>query len=202
MNYASEVMQAIAAERSKFHAIDAGDHATFIANLVFVQQVITASEGLLEEAIKASDGELRRYFELHLEEEHDHADWLAADLQTAGVGPAEIIPAAMEMAGAQYYMIKHVSPLCLLGYMAVLEGSPTPLVTVEALESTHGTDLIRTLRYHATHDIDHSQKLLEIINRYKSPYIMQSAMHAVNCLHGMTKSLADGSLQALIREQK
>ena len=69
------------------------------------------------------------------------------------------------MAGSQYYLIYHVDPAALLGYMAALECFPMPLEQVEALERAHGADLCRTLRYHAAHDIEHGSGVLEQIDK-------------------------------------
>ncbi len=147
--------------------IDLSIRSTFVNNLVYVCQIIKASEGLLITAIdelKKIDGdfedELRKYYESHLEEERGHYEWLIDDLSLESM---DLNWRSVEMAGVQYYLIKHIHPVALLGYMAVLEGDPFPLKLVDELETLHGGKLCRTLRYHAENDINHSKDLLKII---------------------------------------
>lgn len=163
----ADLIKALCEARARYPRIDLLDRETFIRNLVFVHNVITATPQLLYAAMMHSGGDLSAYFEAHLEEERDHARWLAEDLESAGVDARAIAvsPQAVAMAGSQYYLIYHVDPAALLGYMAALECFPTPLEQVEALERTHGADLCRTLRYHAMHDIDHGRDVLEQIDK-------------------------------------
>lgn len=152
-----------------------------IDNLVFMHQVIIASENLLRTAIAACDDtpfgrRLAAYYRAHLDEERGHEQWLAEDLASAGIDVAAMPLSlkAVEMAGTQYYVIQHVHAVSLLGYMAVLEGDPMPLETVAALEAAHGKALFRTLRYHAEHDIEHGKDLNEILGE-----VPQELMHHV-----------------------
>jgi hypothetical protein len=163
----ADLMKALIEARAQWPRVDLLDRETFIRNLLFVHNVITATPQLLHVAMKQSSSELSRYFRAHLEEERDHAAWLAEDLSSAGVDARAmtISPQAVAMAGSQYYLIYHVDPAALLGYMAALECFPAPLEQVEALESAHGLDLCRTLRYHATHDIDHGADVLEQVDK-------------------------------------
>src|SRR5262245_57722063 len=69
------------------------------------------------------------YLEQHIPEEMHHDDWILEDLETLGFVRAEILArippvSASLLAGAQYYWILHVHPVALLGYIAVLEGTP------------------------------------------------------------------------------
>jgi hypothetical protein len=164
----ADLMKALIEARAQWPRVDLLDRETFIRNLVFVHNVITATPQLLHVAMKqCGQGPLARYYEAHLAEEHDHARWLAADLATTGVD-VHALPAsrdAIAMAGSQYYLIYHVDPAALLGYMAALECFPTPEDQIRRLEETHGVDLCRTLRYHATHDIDHGADVLEQVDK-------------------------------------
>lgn len=72
---------------------------------------------------------LTSYLEQHIPEEMHHDEWILEDLQALGFVRAEIlgrIPpvSASLLVGAQYYWILHVHPVALLGYIAVLEGTP------------------------------------------------------------------------------
>jgi hypothetical protein len=133
-------------------------------NLLFCYGIMIASEPLIEEALKHQlIPELEQYYQNHLVEEHNHADWLLEDLKSAGVTPPLVDWRAALIAGTQYYLIKHISPDALLGYMAALECNPPSLQAVERLEELHGKQLIRTVRYHAEHDIKHGPELLSFI---------------------------------------
>lgn len=127
--------------------------------LAFALQVIRASERLLAEAAAECDGALRDYYLRHLEEEKDHAKWLTEDLDGFSV-PLDAV--AIAMAGSQYYLIKHVHPACLLGYMLALE-DPMSIEDIQELESIHGKELLRTLRLHAEADVEHRKELLSQI---------------------------------------
>ena len=160
--------------------------------MIFVQQLITASESLLVEAIKVSNGLLKEYYIAHLEEERGHETWLSEDLLTIGID-VKILPLnrrAVELAGSQYYLIKHVHPACLLGYMAVLEGRPILLANVELLEKIHGKSLLRTLRYHAEHDRQHSDDVFRMIDANPYPEILENAIQTALSINAFMKELA------------
>lgn len=184
--------------------IDYAHWETLVSSLAFTHQVITASEGLLADAIALSEGDLKAYYSQHLQEELNHAEWLSQDLQSSGIDTRKIpkLRRAVEMAGSQYYLVKHGSPLSLLGYMAVLEGFPTSLAAIEAMESLHGKDLLRTLRYHAIHDVAHRKDLFAMIDQFPCEEIMQSAMLTVQHINEFTDDLRSGALWAFIKEYK
>lgn len=78
------------------------------------------------------------YFSKHIPEETGHDEWVLDDLETLGYRREEVLkrippPAAAALAGAQYYWIRHVHPVALLGFIAVLEGTPPD---VKFFEST------------------------------------------------------------------
>lgn len=121
-----------------------------------------ASEKLLEEAWEYSrDKALRAYFLKHLLEEKNHAQWLAEDLDKLGVEKVFDYRAAM-LAGTQYYLIYHRDPALLLGYMRALESWPKPLDVVDKLEAKYGQ--LKTLRYHAEHDPQHTKEIEAVIS--------------------------------------
>lgn len=163
---------------------DLTDRAVFLRNLIFVAFVIKASEDILKTAIEHSTGTLREYFYAHLEEETGHYDWLKRDLQFADIVLEECtIPAeAVAMAGAQYYLAKHVNSIAILGYIAALECFAMPLETVEELERLHGKELCATLRYHAEHDVNHGADVLAIIDRIDPKYQRMVADNAVQTM--------------------
>jgi hypothetical protein len=72
---------------------------------------------------------LASYLEQHIPEEMHHDEWILEDLQALGFGREKILArippvSASLLVGAQYYWIFHVHPIALLGYIAVLEGTP------------------------------------------------------------------------------
>jgi hypothetical protein len=148
------------------------DPASIRRRLAFALQVIRASERLLQEAADECGGELRDYFLRHMEEETDHAKWLEEDLGGFSI-PLDAV--AVAMAGSQYYLIKHVHPSCLLGYMLALE-DPMPTDELLELESIHGKALLRTLRLHAEADVGHRKELLAQIA--KQPADLQALIES------------------------
>lgn len=132
-----------------------------LEHLAFFYQVIIASELLLKEAayLLTGDGweaDLKRFYEKHLTDELGHAQWLKEDL---GDFPINLHFGAAQLAGMAYYLIRHVHPVALLGYMMALEGKPIPMEYVEAVETAHGTAAARTLRLHAEEDPHHFEEL-------------------------------------------
>jgi hypothetical protein len=167
MTFSQALQQHVFNVRSQFPPVDLTNRGLLISNFLFLYHVMKASENLLEVAAKESVGdELHAYFVEHLEEERSHDEWLAKDLLSAGVDVRiSVVPRiAVEMAGSMYYLIYHVDPVAHLGYMAALEGMPMPLEVVELLEKIHGKKLLRTLRYHAENDIDHSSQLNKVLD--------------------------------------
>jgi Iron-containing redox enzyme len=78
------------------------------------------------------------YLRKHIPEETGHDEWVLDDLETLGYKREDILkripsPSAAALAGAQYYWIRHVHPVALLGFIAVLEGTPPD---VEFFEQT------------------------------------------------------------------
>ena len=154
----------------------------FQANMTFLYHMMKASESLLLIARQMTmDPFLKTYYDNHLEEERGHAQWLQRDLIEGGFDFAAIPREAILMAGVQYYLLFHVSPASLLGYMAVLELTPMPMEQIAALEAAYGVAALRTLRYHAEHDVDHGRDLLSFIESrptHEQAAIMESASQA------------------------
>lgn len=173
MRYSDKVISRINHIRSQSQNIDYSCRDVVIGNLVFMQHVIRATEGLLQCAIDHSEGSLHEYYKNHAEEERGHDKWMAQDLKMYMSSP--ISREAIEMAGSQYYMIKHIDSHALLGYMAVMEGYPLDLEVLSCLEDMHGKELFKTMRYHAEHDLEHRKELFETIDKHPHESIMQSA---------------------------
>lgn len=191
MTMSEQVIAALEVIRQQQKPINLADRSVVAANLTLLYQVIKASERLLFEAAQEATGRLKEYLTTHLEEERDHDKWLADDLRSAGidVDALEPIRIAVELAGSQYYLIKHHNPAALLGYMAALEGIPFDINAVNTLEELHGKDLIRTLRYHAVNDQDHKIELFEVIDELNDPEILRNAVNTQMYLNRFAEEL-------------
>lgn len=175
MNFADTLLAEIRSAKAKFLSRDLSDKNAVLDELVFLYSCCLASERLLEEAAQELElqlrsnpftQELRDYCRSHLLEERGELPLLVEDLASAGleVTRAGFNPIAIAIIGSQYYLIKHVHPAALLGYMAIQEADPTPIETVQALEERHGKDLFRFIRLHAIKDKEHARELIQVIN--------------------------------------
>ena len=172
--------------------LDLTNRNVLICNLILLYQIMVASERLLKEAIEEATGDLKDYYIAHLEEERQHEKWLAEDLASVGVSVKNMDLSwdTMELAGAQYYLIKHVGPESLLGYMFVLECFPAELDTIEQLEAIHGTALLRCIRYHSQHDPDHGRDLRKVIDRHMNKNVAYAAVYTQRKLNEIFGRLA------------
>lgn len=176
-----QLIQTLREVRASYPTVDLSRRDVFLRNLTFIHNVISASENLLRVARDCSHGHLAAYFDEHLAEERQHENWLAADLAHADIDvkALPISPEAVAMAGSQYYLIHHVDPAALLGYMAVLECFPLDAAALGKLEEIHGKQLCRTLRYHAEHDIEHGADVLDqidMLSEKQFQLVMQNAV--------------------------
>ena len=69
------------------------------------------------------------YLERHILEEGGHDEWILDDAEVLGIqrrALLERIPTrtALQLVGSQYYWIYHYNPVAMLGYIAVMEGTP------------------------------------------------------------------------------
>jgi hypothetical protein len=111
------------------------------------------------------------YFEHHAPEEAGHDVWLLEDLEALGgdrEAAAAAIPSARvaTMVGAQYYWLRHVHPVSLLGHMAVVEGYSPDVGFSDRLQEATGwpPDAFRAIRRHERLDIRHKRELYEAID--------------------------------------
>ncbi len=172
ISFSGALLTRIRDAKRELMSIDGRRIAVVIKNLTFLHDAVVASEQLLFEAAQLVDSlphepfqsRLSEYYRSHLEEERGHLTWLRSDLESVGVHPGAPNQHAMEMVGTQYYLLKHVHPAALLGYMAVVEGDPVSLAVVDSLEGLHGTTLFRFLRFHAAKDLEHRIELFEVMD--------------------------------------
>jgi hypothetical protein len=122
----------------------------------------------LEDPVAAA---LVPYFEHHAPEEAGHDAWLLEDLEALGGDPAAAlaaIPSARvaTLVGAQYYWLRHVHPVSLLGHMAVVEGYSPDVGFAARLQELTGypADAFRAIRRHERLDIRHKRELYAAID--------------------------------------
>lgn len=175
--FSAQVIERIQQIRGASPRLNYHEKNVVLVNLLFMQQVMTASHDLLKTALYSIgrgkfENALAAYYNEHMNEEKGHAAWLARDLKSADIDVRKMTLSrkAVEMAGTQYYLIRHIHPAALLGYMAVLEGFPMSMQSVEELEAAHGKELFRTLRYHAEHDLEHRKDLFRMIDTVPEKY--------------------------------
>jgi Iron-containing redox enzyme len=149
--------------------------ALFPDYLFRIHSIIRASVPLMEagraraEQLASSDvvaAGVAGYLAHHIREERHHDDWLLADLGVLGVTSEAVSsrmpsPTVAALVGAQYYWIQHYHPVALLGYIAVLEGTPPVAEHVEGVIARTGIprDAFRTILRHADLDPHHRDGL-------------------------------------------
>ena len=199
MNH-TDILNRVSAMR--VNRIDLTDRCALLLNLIFVYQVARTSETILREVAACTAGALHDYYAAHLLEEIGHETWLEADLKTAGIDVKSmpLFKKAIEMAGSQYYLLKHYSQYCLLGYMLVVEGFPLPLNYVDDLEEIHGKELLRTVRYHCINDLEHRQDLFDMIDQDMRPEILESALQTAQYFNEFIHELNSGMYDSLVKD--
>jgi hypothetical protein len=107
--------------------------------------VIRASVPLMKAAAEACEARMNAdplcagmfdYLSHHIPEEMHHDDWVLEDLEILGFDRKKILarippPSVARLVGSQYYWIRHFHPVALLGFIAVLEGTPPDIAFFE-----------------------------------------------------------------------
>ena len=156
--------------------------------LAFWYQVIIASESMLEEAIlllgdEGWEADLKAFYCKHLEDERHHAKWLREDL---GDHTVTLHYGAAQLAGMSYYLIRHVHPVALLGYMQALEGQPIDPALIAHLERENGSAAVRTLKLHADEDPKHIEELRAFpVPDEWAPLVENTRVQTLKLLEGM-----------------
>lgn len=140
---------------------------------------------------------LRAYLDGHIADEQRHDEWLRDDLAAAGRPGAALAkppdPVVARLAGAQYYWIHHHDPVCLLGYIAVLEGNAPPPWLPGHIATLTGLPpgAFRTLHHHAVADADHLADLYALLERLPLTAAQQHAIaiSALSTVDGLTELL-------------
>jgi hypothetical protein len=134
------------------------------------------------------------YLRHHIPEETGHDIWALEDLEVMGIRRADILdlhpmPTIAALVGAQYYWIRHVSPIALAGYLSVMEANPPTLAAVESLRTTTGLPeaAFRSMALHARLDVRHELDVYELIDTLplddrSERLVFTSAMHTMELL--------------------
>ncbi|MFJ5219768.1 iron-containing redox enzyme family protein [Streptomyces sp. NPDC088354] len=134
---------------------------------------------------------LGRYLSKHIREEYGHDQWVAEDHALAGGDPAELRtavpgPAIASLVGSQYYWLRHVHPVALIGHIAVLEGNPPGPGLAGDLAARTGlpADAFRTIARHAQLDVQHRDDVLRLVDRLPLDAELEDLV-GVSALHTM-----------------
>jgi hypothetical protein len=110
-------------------------------------------------------------------------------MRAIGFDPAVLLaeqpaPVIAALVGSQYYWINHYHPVCLLGYIAVLEGHAPSLQLSERLRAATGlpAEAFRTLDHHADIDGQHAAQLYRLLDGLPLT-ASQDAAVGVSALH-------------------
>jgi hypothetical protein len=91
------------------------------------------------------------------------------------------IPQVLAIPGIAYYSIENLSPISLLGYMAVLEGTPPLHSFINHLQSELQLpeQAFRTLLVHSSADVAHAEELFAVADSLDvAPNDKKSAIRA------------------------
>jgi len=133
-------------------------------------------------------------------EERHHDEWLLDDLEVLGVSRATVrarqpSPIVAALVGAQYYWIHHYHPIAVLGYIAVLEGTPPSEALVRRVQKA--TQLpaaaFRTFIKHARLDPHHRDDLNAALDAMPLSDAQEElvTINAIETQHWLARSLRE-----------
>lgn len=140
------------------------------------------------------------YLRRHADEERGHDEWLLQDLQSVGVASADLLSrppsgAVAALIGAQYYWVLHYHPVCVLGYLMVIEGNPPSQRGLQDLRRRSGlpASAFRTMLEHADVDVGHAAELTDLLDRLPlSPRHSEAlGLSAISTVAGLTRLLRE-----------
>jgi pyrroloquinoline quinone (PQQ) biosynthesis protein C len=179
--------------------------AHYARHLVEIYHYVKHSTRLLAAAAARFGTERQALFTRfidHADEEAGHEEWALNDLRTLGIDTKKVVastplPATDAMIGLQYYLIEHVTPVALFGYIYALEtlgsGPAGELATLLKHVLGVGDDALSFLLGHSESDIGHVEKLRAVIEANVHTPAEQAAI--VRC------AVASYSLYAVMMSQ-
>jgi hypothetical protein len=155
------------------------NHAVIRASVPLMQAAADACE-----ARRSSDplaAAIFEYLNQHIPEEMHHDEWVLEDLEVLGFDRKKILarippPSVARLVGSQYYWIRHFHPVALLGFIAVLEGTPPDVDFFERtadraqLPRTAFSNLLRHGKLDPRHrdDLDHALDTFPLTEKHHS----------------------------------
>jgi hypothetical protein len=167
-------------------------HHTIRASVPLMELAARRAEELA--AVDPAAAELVPYLRQHAIEEHDHDNWVLTDYRALGLDPSEILrrppsETVAALVGAVYYWTLHYHPTAILGYMAVLEGTPPTVELIDRLIASTGYPRVafHTLLHHAEIDPHHGQDLWDLLDLLpldedQIAVIVTTALHTLDLL--------------------
>lgn len=177
-------------------------HTRVRASVPLMETALETARTLPDDPVAAL---LIDYFEQHIPEERGHDEWLLEDLESIGVSRDEALdripsPTVAALVGAQYYWVRHVHPVGLLGYIALLECYPPLLQDVDRMRAGtgYGPEAFRTLVLHTELDDVHGDDLDDLLDSLplterQRTLIGVSALTSVQLLARAQQELLDRS---------
>lgn len=141
--------------------------------------IIRATVPLMEEAEQQARARVddpvglgvASFLAAHIERERGHDEWVLEDLELIGVPRSVVLgreasTTVARLVGANYYRIKHCHPVALLGYVAVMEGTPPSRTLIDRLVDGSGYPraAFRAFEKHGELDIHHRDDLYNAID--------------------------------------
>ena len=162
-----------------------------------------------DEQMALADQMVAAYLDRHVQEEAGHDEWVLEDLERLGILREAVLtahpyPAAAELAGPQYYYIRHHDPVAILGYIAQLEGYPPDEQALLSTAARTGLPVtaFRTMRKHAHLDPHHRADLDHLLDTaplgsHRSGLVLRSALDAAVSLITLIGQVTAGPPMAM-----
>jgi len=147
------------------------NHAVIRASVPLMETAALSCQARMADDPLAAD--MFGYLRHHIPEEMHHDDWVLEDLEVLGVRREAVLarippPTVAALVGAQYYWIQHFHPVALLGFIAVLEGTPPDVEYFEQTADRAGIprEAFSNLLRHGKLDPRHRDDLDRALDRF------------------------------------
>ena len=144
-------------------------HCSVRASVPLMQAARERAAAIEDECSVAA--RLRPYLDEHISEELRHDEWLLDDMEVLGIDREETLrrlppPEVAALIGSQYYWILHVHPVAVMSFLAVLEGSPPKIETLDGIVADHHIPraALATFYKHSQLDISHGEEVFRLID--------------------------------------
>jgi hypothetical protein len=185
------------------------NHAVIRASVPLMETAATACEPRVASDPLAEG--MFRYLTHHIPEERHHDDWVLEDLEVLGIARQDVLarippPSAAALVGAQYYWIRHFHPVALLGFIAVLEGTPPDVPYFEQVADRNGipraafSNLLRHGKLDPRHrdDLDDALDALPLTEEHHA-LLGVSAFQTIHLLARVVEEILEGAAEPKAR---